>query len=183
MLKYCISSSTLYHGCARVAHCVTARWRNISHYCRPLRQYDVWITCSEHREALTAAPTTHVVHKVALTVQGRSTQFATEQVGRVCYVTTVDGGLKRLSLCSVICAPVLYTFIILENSPQLRVCNKWNGHIYWFQREKVLRGIYIGKNGSRENIMRKVIFGKFVLGRIDRDSYLLISSTVTYLLK
>ena len=44
----------LSQGWARVAHCVTARWRNISHYCRPLRQYDVWFTCSEHREALTA---------------------------------------------------------------------------------------------------------------------------------
>ena len=31
------------HGCARVAHCVTARWRNLSHYCRPLRQiYMSW---------------------------------------------------------------------------------------------------------------------------------------------
>ena len=32
----------LEHGCARVAHCVTARGRNFSHYCRPLRQYDVF---------------------------------------------------------------------------------------------------------------------------------------------
>ena len=48
---------SLTHGCAREAHCVTARWRNFSHYCRPLRQYDVWFTCSQHREALTAAPT------------------------------------------------------------------------------------------------------------------------------
>ena len=31
----------LAHRCARLAHCVTARWRNVSHYCRPLRQYDV----------------------------------------------------------------------------------------------------------------------------------------------
>ena len=31
----------LDHGCARVAHCVTAKSLNISHYCRPLRQYDV----------------------------------------------------------------------------------------------------------------------------------------------
>ena len=29
----------LEHGCARVAHCVTARWRNFSHYCR-LRLYN-----------------------------------------------------------------------------------------------------------------------------------------------
>ena len=60
----------LVHGCARVAHCVTARWRNFSHYCRPLRQYDVWFTCSEHREALPGAPTTHGVHKQEFTVQG-----------------------------------------------------------------------------------------------------------------
>ena len=51
--------NVLHHGCARVAHCVNARWRNFSHYCRPLRQYDVWFTCSEHREALPGAPTAH----------------------------------------------------------------------------------------------------------------------------
>ena len=96
----------LGHGCSRVAHCVTARWRNFSHYCPPPRQYDVWVTCSEHRGALIAAPAAHGVHKQALTVQGWSTQFATKQVGRVRYVTAVDGGLKRFSLCSVISAPV-----------------------------------------------------------------------------
>ena len=63
----------LDHGCARVAHCVTARWRNFSHYCCPLRQYDVWFTCSEHREALAGAPTAHDVHKQEFTVLGRST--------------------------------------------------------------------------------------------------------------
>ena len=93
-----LRSILLTHGCAKVAHCVTARWRNFSHYCRPRRQYDVWVTCSEHRETLTAAPTSHGVHKQALTVQGWSTQFATKQVGRVRYVTAVDGGLKRFSL-------------------------------------------------------------------------------------
>ena len=60
----------LCHGCVRVAHCVTARWRNFSHYCRPLRQYDVWFTCSEHTEALTGAPTAYGVHKREFTVQG-----------------------------------------------------------------------------------------------------------------
>ena len=61
---------SLYHGCARVAHCVTAWWRNFSHYCCKPRQYDVWFTCSEHREALTVAPTAHGVHKQEFTVQG-----------------------------------------------------------------------------------------------------------------
>ena len=52
----------LEHGYARMAHCVTARRRNISHYCRLLRQYDVRLTCSEHREALTAAPRQYSVY-------------------------------------------------------------------------------------------------------------------------
>ena len=54
-----VGGERLTHGCARVAHCVTARWRNFSHYCRPLRQHEVWLTCSEHREALPGAPTAH----------------------------------------------------------------------------------------------------------------------------
>ena len=33
----------------------------------------VSMTCSEHREALTGAPTAHNVHKQELTVQGEST--------------------------------------------------------------------------------------------------------------
>ena len=40
----------LDHGCARVAHCVAARWRNFSYYRCPLRQYDVWFTCSEREK-------------------------------------------------------------------------------------------------------------------------------------
>ena len=43
---------TLSHGCAKVAHCVPARWHNFSHYCRPLRQYDVfWAQRSTDRRA------------------------------------------------------------------------------------------------------------------------------------
>ena len=42
----------LSHGCAEVAHCVPARWRNFSHYCRPLRQYDVfWAQRSTDRRS------------------------------------------------------------------------------------------------------------------------------------
>ena len=44
-----------------------------SHYCCPLRQNDVWVTCSEHRGALACAPTADDVHKQELTVQGGST--------------------------------------------------------------------------------------------------------------
>ena len=67
--------------------------------------------CSEHREALTGAPTAHDVHKQEFAVQGGSTQFATEQVDRLRYVTTVDGGLEAFPLGIEICAPVTYTNI------------------------------------------------------------------------
>ena len=61
--------------------------------------------CSEHREALADAPTAHDIHK-EFTVEGGSTQFATEQVGRLRYVKAVDGGLEAFPLSIVICAPV-----------------------------------------------------------------------------
>ena len=39
-------------GCAKVAHCVPARWRNFPHYCRRLRRYDVfWVQRSTDRRA------------------------------------------------------------------------------------------------------------------------------------
>ena len=40
---YNLITNTLVHGCARVAHCATARWRNYSHYYCPLRlSYVFW---------------------------------------------------------------------------------------------------------------------------------------------
>ena len=99
----------LDHGCARVTHCVTVRRRNFSHYCRPLRQYDVSLTCTEHREALTARGqhTAYTnkrlqckdeVHISPLNKQGG---FVTSQQQM--------GGLKRFPLSSVISAPVVQT--------------------------------------------------------------------------
>ena len=67
----------------------------------------VSMTCSEHREALTGAPTEHSVHKQEFTVQGGRAYFATVQVGRLHYVTTVDGGLEAFPLSIVICTPVV----------------------------------------------------------------------------
>ena len=52
------------------------------------RQYDVLFTCSEHREALTARRQ-HTVHR------NKRLEFATEQVGKLRYVTAVDGGQKH----------------------------------------------------------------------------------------
>ena len=76
----------------------------------------VSMTCSEHREALTAAPTAGGLHKQAIRVQGWSTYFATEQVGRLRYVTAVDGATEAFPLSSVICAPVLYHIILFRIS-------------------------------------------------------------------
>ena len=67
----------------------------------------VSMTCSEHREALTGAPTEHGVHKHDFTEQGGSAYFATEQVSRLHYVAAVNGGLEACPLSIVICAPVV----------------------------------------------------------------------------
>ena len=49
-VKLTLLTHLVEHGCARVAHCVTARWRNFSHYCCPLCQYDVfWAQRSTRR--------------------------------------------------------------------------------------------------------------------------------------
>ena len=71
-----------------MAHCVTARWRNFSHYCRPLRHYDVWFTWSDNREALQPRRR-HTVYT------NKRLEFATEHVGKLRYVTAVEGELKR----------------------------------------------------------------------------------------
>ena len=48
--RNCLLKDALEHGRARVAHCVTDRWRNVSHYCRPLRLiYVFWAQRSTAR--------------------------------------------------------------------------------------------------------------------------------------
>ena len=93
----------LDHGCARVAHCATARWRNFSQYCCPLRQNDVWVMCSEHREALACAPTAQTrVHSA------RGKYIVRQWTSREASFRHSSGwGLKRFPLSSMICAPVL----------------------------------------------------------------------------
>ena len=84
-----IGLQALGHGCARVAHCVTARWRNFSHYCRPLRHYDVWLhvlITEKHWQPCRQ----HTVYR------NKRLEFATEQVGKLRYFTAVEGGLKRI---------------------------------------------------------------------------------------
>ena len=79
---------SLEHGCARVAHFVIARWRNFSHYCRPLRHYDVWLRVliiEKHWQP----------RRQYTLYRNKRLGFATEQVGKLRYVTAVDGGLKR----------------------------------------------------------------------------------------
>ena len=71
---------------------------------------------------MTVAPTAHGVHKQEFTVQERSTLFATEQVGRLRYVTTVDGGLDAFPLSIMIRAPVLYSIPRVRKSGTLCHC-------------------------------------------------------------
>ena len=80
----------------------TARWRNFSHYCRPLRHYDVWFTCSHNREVLTAAPTAHGVHTQAFRVRHWTSREASLR-------HSSGWGTESFPLSSVICAPVVYT--------------------------------------------------------------------------
>ena len=58
--------------------------------------------CVLSTEALAGVPTAHGVHKQEFTVKGGSTQFATEQVGRLHYVTAGVGGLEAFPLSIVI---------------------------------------------------------------------------------
>ena len=111
----------LKHGCARVTHCVTARWRNFSHYCRPLRHYDVWFTCSDNREALQP-------RRQQTVYTNKRLEFATEGGGRLRFVTAVDGGLKRFPSVAWFAHPwskVLFTQSFVSwiySRLQVRVC-------------------------------------------------------------
>ena len=95
-----VGGEGLTHGCARVAHCFTARWRNLSHYCRPLRQYDVWFTCSDNREAPTAEPKAHSVQKQAFRVHHWTSKEASLR-------HSSGWGTEAFPLSSVICALVV----------------------------------------------------------------------------
>ena len=88
---------TLTHGCARVAHCVTARWRNFSHYCRPLRHYDVWLRVlitEKHWQQCRQ----HTVYR------NKRLEFATELIGKLRHSS--GWGTEAFPLSRVICAPV-----------------------------------------------------------------------------
>ena len=99
----CSVEHPLWHGCARVAHCVTDRWRNFSHCCRPLRQYDVWFSL-------------HVlITEKHWQPRGQHTVYRNKRLG-VRHWTSREASLRHSSgwgteafpLSSVICAPVLY---------------------------------------------------------------------------
>ena len=88
------------HWCTKVAHCITAWWRNFSHYCHLLRQYDIWFTCSEHREALTGAPTAHGEHKQEFAVQGEVHSSSLNKLGGFITSQQWMGDLKRFTSVS-----------------------------------------------------------------------------------
>ena len=66
--EQCFASipESLDHGRATVAHCVTGRWRNVSHYCRPLRL--IYVFCAQISTARCADST-----RCTQTVQGGCT--------------------------------------------------------------------------------------------------------------
>ena len=101
--------AVLDHGCARVAHRVTAPWCNCPHYCRPLRQYDVWFTCSEHTEALTGAPTADGVHKQEFTLRGGSTWMG--EWKRFPSVSWFAHPCSRLCCCVLLRVNVLFEYL------------------------------------------------------------------------
>ena len=97
----------LYHGCAKVAHCVPARWRNFSHYCRPLRQYDVfWAQRSTDRRTNSRRCTHTSDYSVRVKYIVR--HWASREAS-LCHNS--GWGTEAFPLSSVICAPVVYTLI------------------------------------------------------------------------
>ena len=108
----------LGHGCARVAHCVTAKWRNFSHYCRPLRHYDVWLRVlitEKHWQSRRQ----HTVYR------NKCLEFATEQAGKLRYVTAVDGELKRFPWVAWFAHPCFSYSEALTKHGRLARWRKW----------------------------------------------------------
>ena len=105
----------LDHGCARVAHCFTASWRNFSHYCRPLRHYDVWL-----RVLITEKHWQHAVYR------NKGLELATEQLGKLRYVTAVDGRLKRFPWVEWFAHPW-----VRRSSPTAGVSSSLLSHSIW----------------------------------------------------
>ena len=88
---------SLNHGRARVAHCVTGRWRNVSQYCRPLRLvYVFWA----QRSAARCADSTRCTQTRVYSARGKYI---------VCHWRSREVSLRHSSgwgTWSVICAPV-----------------------------------------------------------------------------
>ena len=87
---------------ARVAQCVTAGWRIFSHYCRPLRQYDVfWAQRSTDRRADSTRCTQTSVYSA------RTKYLVRHWTSREVSLRHSSGwGTEAFPLSSVICAPV-----------------------------------------------------------------------------
>ena len=90
-----------------------------SHYVSMTSALRVWAQGSTARCTDSTRCTQTRVHSAR-----GSTQFATEQVGRLRYVTAVDGGLEAFPLSIVICAPVVQVlFIAVSASNVWRWCS------------------------------------------------------------
>ena len=107
-IRYIIQNfNTLHHGCAKVAHCVPARWRNFSHYCRPLSQN--WRVLSTEKHWPPRRQQTVYTYK-RLECKGEVGYIVCHWASREASLRHSSGwGTEPFPLSSVICAPVLYT--------------------------------------------------------------------------
>ena len=101
--RNCLLKDALEHGCAKVTRCVTARWRNFSHYCSSLRQYDVfWAQRSTDRGADSRRCTQ------TSDWSPRAKYIVRHWASREASLRHSSGwGTEAFPLSSVICAPVL----------------------------------------------------------------------------
>ena len=102
---FILFNDQLDHGCAKVAHCVTTRWRNFSNYYRPVRQYDVfWAQGSTDRgaDSRRCTQTSDYSARVKYIVRHWASREASLR-------HSSGWGTEVFPLSSVICAPVPYT--------------------------------------------------------------------------
>ena len=117
-----------------MAHCVPSRWRNFSHYCRPLRHYDVfWAQRSTDLRA-DSRRYTHTSDWSA-----RVKYIVRHWASREASLRHSSGwGTEAFPLSSVICAPVHYTilyyyivlyYVTLRQVALRRVTSRWSKNL------------------------------------------------------
>ena len=108
----------LEHGRARVAHCVTGRWRNVSHYCRPLRLiYVFWA----QRSTVRCADSTRCIQTRVYNTRGKYTvRHWTSREASLRH-SSGWGDLKRFPSVSWFAQPWVRTFSSKFSPPPRRL--------------------------------------------------------------